>query len=147
MAKEKDVNDILREEGDEAAREYHDAAEPFDENNPKFKNDKDSGDNREQEATVLKSARASTFKIVPIKWQWPNRIAEGKLAIIAGLPDEGKGQLLAYVAAQITLGGSWPCEEGRAPQGNVSYCPPRTTQMTLLSLATRQPAPISIASR
>jgi putative DNA primase/helicase len=54
-----------------------------------------------------------------IKWLWPNRIAEGKLAIIAGLPDKGKGQLLAYMAAQITQGRTWPCNEGRALQGNV----------------------------
>jgi hypothetical protein len=50
-----------------------------------------------------------------IKWLWPNRFAEGKLAIIAGLPDEGKGQVLSYIAAQITNGGTWPCDEGRAP--------------------------------
>jgi len=69
--------------------------------------------------TTLESARASTFKITSIKWVWPNRIAVGKLAIEAGLPDEGKGQLLAYMAAQITCGGEWPCGEGHAPQGNV----------------------------
>jgi AAA domain len=38
MAKDKDINDILRDEGEEAAREYHDSAEPFNESNPKFQN-------------------------------------------------------------------------------------------------------------
>jgi hypothetical protein len=37
MAKEKDVNDILCEEGDEAVRALHHDAEPFDEGNPKFR--------------------------------------------------------------------------------------------------------------
>jgi hypothetical protein len=127
MAKERDVNDILRENGEEAVREFHDGAQPFDESDPKFQNGrangssssfKDSDANQEQ-TIILVSARASTFKMASIKWLWPNRFAEGKLAIVAGLPDEGKGQLLAYMAAQISQGGTWPCDEGRALQGNV----------------------------
>jgi hypothetical protein len=43
MAKERDVNDILREEGEKAVRRFHDSAEPFDENNPKFQNGKTNG--------------------------------------------------------------------------------------------------------
>jgi AAA domain len=38
MVKEKDINDILCDEGEEAARQYHNSAEPFDESNPKFQN-------------------------------------------------------------------------------------------------------------
>jgi hypothetical protein len=37
------VNDILREEGEEAVRAFHAAAEPFDESNPKFQNGKANG--------------------------------------------------------------------------------------------------------
>jgi hypothetical protein len=119
MAKEKDINDILRDKGEEAAREYHDSAEPFDESNPKFQNGKNGDTKKDQQTTTLASARAATFKMAGIKWLWPNRFAEGKLGIIAGLPDEGKGQLLSYMAAQITRGGEWPCDEGSAPKGNV----------------------------
>src|SRR5262249_36875203 len=36
------------------------------------------------------------------------------------LPEEGKGQLLCYIAAQVTSpNGRWPCDEGAAPHGNV----------------------------
>jgi putative DNA primase/helicase len=35
------------------------------------------------------------------------------------LPDEGKGQVFANMAATVTRGGDWPCGEGKAPQGNV----------------------------
>jgi putative DNA primase/helicase len=42
MAK-RDINDILREEGEGAARAYHDSAEHFDESNPKFQNGKANG--------------------------------------------------------------------------------------------------------
>jgi putative DNA primase/helicase len=41
------------------------------------------------------------------------------LGILAGMPDEGKGQIFAYVTAMITTGGLWPCGEGIAPKGNV----------------------------
>jgi hypothetical protein len=68
---------------------------------------------------LLKSARASTFELSAINWLWPDRFAIGKLGILAGLPDEGKGQIFSDMAARVTRGLDWPCEEGRAPQGNV----------------------------
>jgi putative DNA primase/helicase len=56
-----------------------------------------------------------------VQWLWPNRFAIGKLGIIAGLPDEGKGQILCDIAARITskIDKRWPCNEGVAPQGKV----------------------------
>jgi hypothetical protein len=70
--------------------------------------------------TALQSARASTFTLRAVEWNWPGRFAVGKLGIIAGLPDEGKGQILCDIAARITRPGSaWPCNEGIAPFGNV----------------------------
>ena len=54
-----------------------------------------------------------------IQWLWENRFALGKLGILAGLPDEGKGQVLFDMAARITRGMDWPCGEGTAPEGNV----------------------------
>ena len=68
---------------------------------------------------ILRSARASTFEISAIEWLWQDRFAIGKLGLIVGLPDEGKGQFLADMAARVTKGSEWPCQEGRAPQGNV----------------------------
>jgi putative DNA primase/helicase len=67
----------------------------------------------------LASAPASSFKMSGIQWLWPNRFALGKLGILAGLPDEGKGQVFANMAATVSQGGEWPCGEGMAPQGNV----------------------------
>lgn len=67
----------------------------------------------------LESARASTFRMAAVQWLWPNRFALGKLGLVAGLPDEGKGQILADMAARVTRGGEWPCGEGKAPLGNV----------------------------
>jgi hypothetical protein len=68
---------------------------------------------------TLTSARASTVAMRAIQWIWPGRFAVGKLGLLVGLPDEGKGQILCYVAATITNGDEWPCGEGRAPKGRV----------------------------
>jgi len=67
----------------------------------------------------IESVRASDIKPTTVKWLWPGRFALGKLGIIAGLPDEGKGLLFYYIIARITRGRPWPCGEGTAPLGNV----------------------------
>ena len=63
---------------------------------------------------ALQSVNAADVTMVAVEWLWPNRFALGKLGIIAGLPDEGKGLLLSYIAAQVTNGGAWPLNEGVA---------------------------------
>ena len=74
---------------------------------------------RTDETAALQSTCAADVVMVAVEWLWQNRFALGKLGIIAGLPDEGKGLLLSYIAAQVTRGGAWPCGEGIAPLGNV----------------------------
>ena len=73
-------------------------------------------------ADTLESIRASDVKMKALVWMWMNRFALGKLGILAGLPDQGKGLILCYIAAQITRRDreSWPCNEGVAPEGNVT---------------------------
>jgi DNA polymerase len=68
---------------------------------------------------ILESVRASDVTMRAIVWLWDKRFAIGKIGIIAGLPDEGKGQILCYIAARATQSLEWPNGEGRAPQGNV----------------------------
>jgi putative DNA primase/helicase len=71
------------------------------------------------EATTLQSARASSFEMKSIQWLWPDRYALGKLGLLVGLPDEGKGQVFCDMAARVTQAWDWPCGEGKAPKGNV----------------------------
>jgi putative DNA primase/helicase len=47
------------------------------------------------------------------------RLARGKHTCFAGEGGLGKSTLLIHVTATITTGGSWPCDEGYAPVGNV----------------------------
>jgi putative DNA primase/helicase len=63
--------------------------------------------------------RATDIAPGKVEWLWPGRISLGKLSVIAGNPDLGKSQLAAFMAATVSTGGEWPCQEGRAPLGMV----------------------------
>ena len=70
----------------------------------------------------LELVSAASIKMAKVEWVWPNRIAVGKLTLFAGMPDQGKSQLLCDITGRITrtLGDkSFPCGEGIAPTGNV----------------------------
>jgi hypothetical protein len=71
---------------------------------------------------ALRSVRASSVEMRAIEWLWPNRFAIGKLGLLVGMPDLGKGQILADMAARVTNKelNEWPCSEGCAPHGNVA---------------------------
>ena len=88
-------------------------------NDAEINGDGSAAEDEPDTGPALKSARASTFELSAIQWIWPNRFAAGKLGILGGLPDQGKGQVLADMAARVTQGDGWPCGEGQAPQGNV----------------------------
>jgi DNA polymerase len=68
---------------------------------------------------TLESVCASDVVMRGIDWLWPNRFAVGKIGIVCGLPDEGKGQILCYITSRVTRALEWPNGEGRSPQGNV----------------------------
>jgi putative DNA primase/helicase len=68
--------------------------------------------------------RGSELKSNPVQWLWPNRIARGKLTLLAGAPGSGKSTLTTTIVAAVTTGGAFPCGEGRAPQGAaLMVCP------------------------
>ncbi len=57
----------------------------------------------------------------PIRWLWPNRIARGKVSIIAGHPGLGKSQVTASMAAIVTNGGRWPVDRTGCERGKVIF--------------------------
>jgi DNA polymerase I-like protein with 3'-5' exonuclease and polymerase domains len=74
---------------------------------------------RWQDSATLESVRASAVTMEVVDWLWPNHFALGEIGLLVGLPDEGKGQVLNYIAARVTRGQEWPNGEGQAPQGCV----------------------------
>ena len=85
--------------------------------------DKGSAAHANRAPTVI-VMRGSELKSNPIQWLWPNRIARGKLTLLAGAPGAGKSALATTIVAAVTTGGSFPCEEGRAPYGSaLIVCP------------------------
>ena len=68
----------------------------------------------------LVSRRVSEIQPQPIHWLWPQRIALGKLCLIAGLPGLGKSQVTAYLAANVSSGGTWTTGE-KCQAGDVYF--------------------------
>jgi hypothetical protein len=62
---------------------------------------------------------ASSFTPMAIRWFWPDRFAIGKLGLIGGMPDKGKGLIVCSMVASATARVPLPCGEGVAPQGDV----------------------------
>jgi AAA domain len=67
---------------------------------------------------VLISRRASDIQAEAIHWVWPQRIAQGKLCLIAGPPGLGKSQFTTYTAAIVSSGGTW-CTGEKCDAGDV----------------------------
>src|ERR1019366_10669487 len=65
--------------------------------------------------------RASDLQPEKLIWVWPGRIPEGKLVLVGGPPGLGKSQLTAFMAATISNGGDWPCNEGSTNAGSVIF--------------------------
>ena len=70
------------------------------------------------QGSALISRRASEIAPERVEWLWPGRIALGKHTCIAGEPGTGKSQQSIAITATISMGGEWPCGEGRAPLGS-----------------------------
>jgi putative DNA primase/helicase len=84
----------------------------------------DQGDDQRndgEEDATLRIVTADDLEMLGVDWLWPDRFALGKIGLIAGLPDYGKGQIAAFLAAAVTAAIELPCDEGVTPQGNVIW--------------------------
>jgi hypothetical protein len=70
---------------------------------------------------TLTTRNVSNITAQPIRWMWQDRIARGKLTIIAGNPGLGKSQITASIAAVVTTGGLWPVHRERCDVGDVVF--------------------------
>ncbi|KUO66706.1 MAG: hypothetical protein APF80_06930 [Alphaproteobacteria bacterium BRH_c36] len=89
----KDFNDTLRTLGVDAVTDAIDQAEDY---------------QPSQRATKYSSTSLADVEAKPIRWLWPDRIARGKLGLLAGHPGRGKSQVSLYLAATVSNGGKWP---------------------------------------
>jgi hypothetical protein len=64
---------------------------------------------------------ADDLEMEAIEWFWHERFARGKLNLIGGLPDVGKGNIAAFLVAAATANVPLPLGEGHVPQGNVIW--------------------------
>lgn len=55
----------------------------------------------------------------PIEWLWPNRIALGKVTLIAGDPGLGKSLLTLTLASHVSRGKPWPVDDATCPCADV----------------------------
>lgn len=55
----------------------------------------------------------------PITWLWPDRIACGKITVIAGNPGLGKSLIIASFSAIVSSGLSWPACQALSMPGDV----------------------------
>jgi hypothetical protein len=69
-------------------------------------------------APLYEARRLADIAAEHIRWLWPQRLALGKLSLVAGQPGLGKSQLTLAMAAAVTTGGDWP-DGTRAPLGSV----------------------------
>ena len=69
-------------------------------------------------ATVVLT-QASTVKVKPVDWLWPQFLPRGMLTLLAGLPGCGKSTLALALAATVTSAGCWPCGSPQRTKGSV----------------------------
>jgi putative DNA primase/helicase len=71
----------------------------------------------EQSRLVVKCA--ADIKPEKIDWLWEKRLPLGKCVLVAGEGGLGKSMVLAWIAATVSRGKEWPCDEGKSRPGSV----------------------------
>lgn len=107
----KDANDIARESGPEGVRRALDRS-------PTLLNGSTAARSNVPSTSNLVIRRVSDIPATAIRWLWPNRIATGKLTMLAGEPGLGKSQLTCWITATVTTGGFWPDNADQALIGS-----------------------------
>jgi putative DNA primase/helicase len=67
----------------------------------------------------MPTTRAINVTAENAEWVWRGRFPLNAVSVIAGPPGLGKSQIGAMLAARVSKGAKWPCEEGSAPTGDV----------------------------
>jgi putative DNA primase/helicase len=71
----------------------------------------------DDECGGLQLTRLDQVEPKHVEWLWPNRLARGKLTLLAGEPGIGKSQAVIDIIARLSNGDAWP-DGGGAPIGS-----------------------------
>lgn len=94
-----DFNDVHREVGPTAVRQQVEAAQA------------------PPAADGVATFRLADIEPRPVRWLWRDRLALGKVSLLAGDPGLGKSFCALSIAAHVTRGRRWPVSRtGRAPE-------------------------------
>src|SRR5215204_3319704 len=74
---------------------------------------------RIRQAPHLEVLQLSNVQPKPIEWLWKDRIAIGKVTVLAGDGGQGKSTILCDLAARTTTGEQWPDGTGGCNPGGV----------------------------
>ena len=69
----------------------------------------------ERPTTVVESVRLADVESRPIEWVWRDRVARGRLCLLAGDPGVGKSMMTCALAAAISIGSPLPGDAARLP--------------------------------
>ncbi len=77
---------------------------------------------REKQAKLSELQTVCIADVEPkaINWLWPEKIARGKVSMIAGDPGLGKSLITIALASAVSTGARWPVGGGNAPLGSVT---------------------------
>lgn len=105
---------------------------------PKTKGKRNGHDREEDQSYAFNIINAASVKPKHREWLWPGRIPMGALALLVGLPGEGKSHVYVDIAARYTTGQVMPNGEDEAvvfklPPGRVViFCTEDDIERTLV---------------
>lgn len=68
----------------------------------------DMANNEPAGEVTLESVCLSDVEAEPINWVWRNHLARGKIALLVGVPGQGKSMLTLDFAMRVSRGAKWP---------------------------------------
>lgn len=78
-----------------------------------------NGKDKSKPIKIIQSKYASEYSMRSVTWFWKGRFALGKIGIVAGHPDQGKGQFTCFMCSAATAFATLPCGEGKGIHGKV----------------------------
>ena len=93
--------------------------QPSTNHKPKSNGGENRRNQQDKTVSIANVVCMSDVQTEAIQWLWKDRIARGKVTLIAGDPGLGKSMVTVGMAATVSCGGKWPVDSTDAPIGDV----------------------------